>query len=305
MHEDNISKFQEKHDNFNDINDRMVPKIVCIQTPPTPNESLHKAYNYLEKEKTHGFFIEDDPNQNVIKRYIDKEDRKRQQNLYEAMPILQPKPLPKRAATSFGVKRKNSQNPRLQQRLQAFFAEEDSSIPEQYRVFRDIHQVRSAIEELKRLPFENPVYAQDIQKEFFEQIDKIVDQMNVLGMFGKGASKQYLTHGNRRYFVDEMKRVRKNLIYSNIRNNKIAVEKLPTSIKHEFGLNDVNYYNELKKRERKEEDEIVKEHLTQLVDQLPPTYRLDFSTNNNPNPDTLFSKANKAMIDEIELNLPA
>ena len=299
-----IFKFQKQHDNFNDINDRLVPQMVVIDEPPTTKEILLKANSNIEKEIETGFISRKTSEDDMIKKYIDKENKK--EALYQARPLLNPKPLPRRAKTA--LPRGKKMKPSSRHNFLSSFREqtEGENVPEEYATWRTLHQTRMVLDELRKLPYDGKDVYQQVQKTFYRYVDSVVDDMKKRGMFGRPGSrlsKNPVTPDNVRYFSTELQKIRKNVIYSNIRTYKINLEKLNRSLRAEFGITDLNYYHDMKKKELKEEDRLFQAHVSNVLKKFPPNYQGDFSPKRKANADAMFSKANKVMLEEIELNL--
>ena len=298
-----IFKFQEKHNNFDDINDRMVPHMVAIAEPPSTKESLEKAKLNIDKEIESGFVTKKSADDDIIKRYLDKETKK---SLYEARPLLNPKPLPRRAKTAFPGRKKSKASTR--QNFLAFHEQlTEEGVSEEYLTWRGLHQTRMVLEELRRLPYDGKDVFTQVQKTFYRYVDAVVDDMKKRGMFGHPGSrisKNPVTPENLRYFSTELKKIRKNVIYSNIRSYNLNLEKLSHSLKTEFGITDLTYFYDMKRKEMKEEDRLMQAHLSHVIKKFPPNYQGDFNPKRKDNPDKIFSKANKVMLEEIEFNLP-
>ena len=286
--------------------DSLVPCTVDITHAPTQKECLIKANEYFQKVQKKGFARRLDPSENIISRNIERRSKKRQKELTEAKSIPNEKSvilnstLPQHAASAFPM------TPNIRARTAIRQHREIGNLQTEINNWMNSRIVRIFLRELRTLPYKEDGYFAEAEKSFTQQVEAVITEMFQNGLIGRIGFDQNIDSSiATKHFHAQVKLIRRDVIFTCIREYKIDQNKMSKALKAEFSYNMSLTRDNKKPMVLATDESMMDFQISTILDRFPPNYRADFNTKlNQESIDSIYNGTSNIIINEINMVLP-
>lgn len=257
--------------------DEVLSQLVPLDDVPSTQDYYERANNFLEKQKSQKFFIETEPESNIVQDYMKNEPKIKSvpnKNFPSLINHPETKLTPKRPSTK-KEKRYSTPIPKT-----AF--DIDS--------WRNQETFLKALDEIRNLPFTLEPYRDESIKQFNDQMINIIIEMHSAKLINPFSRSHVYSKSAINYFNSAIKSLRKRFIGNLISKNRIITDFLNSTLRMEFIIEENKPIEEPKAIT---EEKLMKKQINEITSQFPPSYQPHIETLPKPE-DLLREKKNLA-----------
>ncbi|EAY13783.1 hypothetical protein TVAG_467990 [Trichomonas vaginalis G3] len=248
-------------DNFRTSDEyEIAPRLVPLESVPTPKDYLLRANLFLEKQKSQGFFQETDPDNNIIQHYMKEEPKVKETSTANLPKIISQKDNKLMSSHSVTKPRKRNSTSILPVRIDIDF-------------WKKLEVVKQVIRELKKLPYSNEAYRDDTLIQFNNEMKQIIFEMQKEKLINPYTKTRIASTSAINYFTSEIKTIRKKIIFEKIQSKRIIYDKLDLSTQAEFPEDKPPVFVD---STVVTQEKLLQQQINEVSGLFPPSYQFHF-----------------------------